>query len=149
MDLNIDTSSIDIKQSTYKSVKTFLKACAKEGLIKLKESKGDVVVTGEFWFLVRKLTLTTSTGVFSAHPEVTSRRPHRTIQSVEAKREKAEERERKEKEEEDKKKSEIQVCELWKPFGPTLGWFISAEKECVLYRLHISGRWWFTADPNF
>lgn len=43
---NLDVNSIDIKQSTHKSVKVFLKACAKEGLIKLKETKGDVVVTG-------------------------------------------------------------------------------------------------------
>lgn len=41
-----DISSIDVKHSTHKSVKVFLKACAKEGLIKLKETKGDVVITG-------------------------------------------------------------------------------------------------------
>lgn len=36
-----------MKHSTYKSVKAFLKACAKEGLIKLKDAKGgDVVVAG-------------------------------------------------------------------------------------------------------
>lgn len=42
----VDASALDIKHSTHKSVKVFLKACAKEGLIKLKESKGDVMVTG-------------------------------------------------------------------------------------------------------
>ena len=36
-----------MKHSTFKNVKAFLKASAKEGLIKLKESKSDVVVTGE------------------------------------------------------------------------------------------------------
>ena len=45
------------------------------------------------------------------------------------KKEKAEQRERKEKEEEDKKKGEIQVSELWKPHGPTLGLFVAAQKE--------------------
>ncbi len=39
---------MDIKQSTYKNVKTFLKACAKEGLLKLKETKGDIQVTGGY-----------------------------------------------------------------------------------------------------
>lgn len=45
-DWYVDVGAIDIKQSTHKSVKVFLKACAKEGLMKLKETKGDVVVTG-------------------------------------------------------------------------------------------------------
>lgn len=42
----VDVGAIDIKLSTHKSVKVFLKVCAKEGLIKLKESKGDVMITG-------------------------------------------------------------------------------------------------------
>ena len=41
-----ESFAIDIKHSTHKSVKAFLKASAKEGLIKLKDVKGDVVVTG-------------------------------------------------------------------------------------------------------
>lgn len=45
-DPDSDVGAIDIKQSTHKSVKVFLKACAKEGLLKLKETKGDVVITG-------------------------------------------------------------------------------------------------------
>lgn len=49
-DWYVDVGAIDIKQSTHKSVKVFLKACAKEGLVKLKETKGDVVVTGAFAF---------------------------------------------------------------------------------------------------
>ncbi|PSS30878.1 hypothetical protein PHLCEN_2v2605 [Hermanssonia centrifuga] len=108
----VDSSAIDIKQSSHKSVKSFLKACAKEGLIKLKETKGDVVVTG----------------IFPTHPAVNTHRPHRTVGSVEAKREKAEVRERKEKEAEEKKRGEIRALELWKPYGPTIGWFIAAEK---------------------
>lgn len=39
---------VDIKHSGYKSLTAFLKANAKEGLIKLKESKGEVVVTGAY-----------------------------------------------------------------------------------------------------
>nr|VWO97767.1 Mixed-linked glucanase [Ganoderma boninense] len=42
-----DVNLIDVKHSTHKNVKSFLKACAKEGLVKLKETKGDVVVTGK------------------------------------------------------------------------------------------------------
>ncbi|KAI0340373.1 eukaryotic translation initiation factor SUI1 family protein [Trametopsis cervina] len=109
----VDSSAIDIKQSSYKSVKAFLKACAKEGLLKLKENKGDVVVTG----------------IFPAHPAVVGHRPHRTVHSIEQKKEKAEEREKREREEEEKKKSEITVTELWKPFGPTIAWFVAAEKD--------------------
>ncbi|CAL1697893.1 unnamed protein product [Somion occarium] len=108
-----DSNQIDIKHSTHKTVKTFLKAMAKEGLLKLKESKGDVLVTA----------------VYPAHPAVGSHRPHRTVQSVGAQREKAEERERKEKEAEEKKKGEIQVIELWKPHGSTVAWFVAAGKD--------------------
>lgn len=43
----VEAAGADVKQSTFKSVKAFLKAAAKEGLIKLKDAKGgDVVVTG-------------------------------------------------------------------------------------------------------
>ena len=37
---------VDIKHSGFKSLAVFLKASAKEGLIKTKESKGGMVVTG-------------------------------------------------------------------------------------------------------
>ncbi|KAI9068830.1 eukaryotic translation initiation factor SUI1 family protein [Trametes sanguinea] len=108
-----DASSIDVKHSTFKNVKTFLKASAKEGLIKLKESKSDVTVTA----------------VFPQHPEVLARRPHRTIGDIESKVKKAEDREQKEREAEEKRKGEIQVSELWKPFGTTVPFFVAAEKD--------------------
>ena len=60
-------------------------------------------------------------------------KPYRTLGSVELKKEKAEQRERLEKEAEEKKKGEIHVIELLKPFGNTIAWFVSAEKECVLH----------------
>jgi len=110
----IDCTVVDVKHSTFKSVKAFLKAAAKEGLIKLKETRGDVVVTA----------------VYPKNPAVTSHRPHRTIQSVETKREKAEDRGRKEKEAEEKRKNEIQITELWKPMsGTTVPFFVSAEND--------------------
>ena len=57
----VDANAMDIKRSTYKTVKVFLKACAKDGLVKLKETKGDVVVTGtsKIYPLSRSLTKST------------------------------------------------------------------------------------------
>ncbi|KAH9887063.1 eukaryotic translation initiation factor SUI1 family protein [Cubamyces lactineus] len=108
-----DPSAIDVKHSTFKNVKAFLKASAKEGLIKLKESKSDVMVTA----------------VYPKHPDVISRQSHRTIGDIEAKAKKAEDREQKEREAEEKRKGEIQVSELWKPFDTTVPLFVAASKD--------------------
>ncbi|OBZ74898.1 Translation machinery-associated protein 64 [Grifola frondosa] len=62
-------------------------------------------------------------------PAVVEHRPHRTVKDVEKRNQKAQDRERKDKEEEEKRKGEIQVAELWKPFGSTVGWFVAAEKD--------------------
>jgi len=103
-----------VKHSTHKSVKTFLKACSKEGLIKLKEAKGgDVVVSA----------------VFPKHPSVAGHRPYRTLKDMDTRRQKAEDRERNQKEDEERRKGEIHVTELYKPFGSTLGWFVAAEQD--------------------
>lgn len=67
--------------------------------------------------------------MYPTHPAVAAHRPHKTVHSVEEKKEKAQARERKEREAEEKKKGEIHVAELWKPHGPTVGWFVAAEKE--------------------
>ncbi|KZT69432.1 hypothetical protein DAEQUDRAFT_726734 [Daedalea quercina L-15889] len=110
----LDPSMIDAKHSTHKTVKAFLKACAKDGLIKLKDAKGgDVVVTA----------------VFPKHPEVSEHRQHRTVKDLELRQQKVEDRERKEREAEEKRKGEIQVTEFWKPLGTTLNFFIASEKE--------------------
>lgn len=69
--------------------------------------------------------------MYPTHPSVLAYKPHKTVQAVEAKKDKAEERERKEKEAEEKKKSEVHVQELWKPHGQTLGLFVAAEQEYV------------------
>ena len=108
-----DAGAIDVKHSTFKNVKSFLKASAKEGLLKLKETKGDVVVTA----------------VHPQHPAVAGKRPHRTIGDLEAKAKKEEDREQKEKEAQEKRRGEIHVAELWKPFGTTVPLFVAAEKE--------------------
>lgn len=75
--------------------------------------------------------------IYPTHPAVRSHTSHKTLQSVDAKREKAEERERKVKEAEEKKRGEIQVVELWKPFGTTIPWFVAAEKEYASPTQHI------------
>jgi len=40
------STPVDIKHSVFKSLTPFLKSSAKEGLIKIKETKGGVVVSG-------------------------------------------------------------------------------------------------------
>lgn len=122
---------IDVKHSTHKSVKAFFKACAKDGLIKLKDAKGgDVVVTGKTPSSVRGgMRLRVCVAVFPKHLDVADHRQHRTVKDVELKQQKAEDRERKEKEAEEKRKSEMQIAELWKPFGITLNFFVAADKE--------------------
>ncbi|KAI0752119.1 eukaryotic translation initiation factor SUI1 family protein [Fomes fomentarius] len=108
-----DASAVDVKHSTYKNAKTFLKACAKEGLLKLKETKGDIQVTA----------------VYPQHPAVGERRPYRTIGDLEAKAKKAEDRQQQGREAEDKRKGEIQVSELWTPHATTVPLFVAAEKD--------------------
>ncbi|KAI0651354.1 eukaryotic translation initiation factor SUI1 family protein [Trametes meyenii] len=108
-----DASSIDAKHSTFKNVKTFLKTSAKDGLIKLKETKSDVMVAA----------------VFPKHPDVQTHKPHRTIGDIDAKAKKAEDREQKEREAEEKRKGKIHVAELWKPFGTTVPFFVAAERD--------------------
>ena len=47
-EVSITSTPVDIKHSGYKSLTAFLKASAKDGLIKVKETKGEVVVTGVY-----------------------------------------------------------------------------------------------------
>lgn len=115
-------------------MKTFLKASAKEGLIKLKEVKGDVVVTGTSIcssILSDYLAVPMRAAVYPSHPSVASHRQYRSIQNLDAKKEKTEERDRKEKEAEEKRKGELRIVELWKPHQRSLPWFVSAQKEYV------------------
>ncbi|KAH9915323.1 uncharacterized protein B0H18DRAFT_886092 [Fomitopsis serialis] len=124
----LDMGSIDAKHSTYKSVKAFLKACAKDGLIKLKDAKGgDVVVTGKA--AVRQISCDPIQKADDPHSDVNDHRQHRTVKEVELRQQKAEDRERREREAEEKRRGEIQVTEFWKPFGTTLNFFVAADKE--------------------
>lgn len=109
-----------------------MKFCAKDGLIKLKDSKGgDVVVTGELGPVVWRLCARAQkrAAVFPKHPHVAEHRQHLTVKEVELRQQRAEDRERREKETEEKRKSEIHITEFWKPFGSTLNFFIAADKE--------------------
>ena len=49
---NATSTPVDIKHSGFKSLTAFLKASAKEGLIKIKENKGGMIVTGMSQFRV-------------------------------------------------------------------------------------------------
>ncbi|KAL1937903.1 hypothetical protein VTO73DRAFT_12653 [Trametes versicolor] len=108
-----DSSAIDVKQSTFKNVKTFLKNSAKDGLIKIKETKSDVMVTA----------------VFPKHPDAAGHHSHRTVGDMEARAKKAETREKEEREAEEKRKGEFQVAELWQPSGTTVPFFVAAGKD--------------------
>lgn len=47
-EVSATSTPVDIKHSGHKSLTAFLKASAKEGLIKIKEIKGEVAVTGVY-----------------------------------------------------------------------------------------------------
>ncbi|KAH9937863.1 eukaryotic translation initiation factor SUI1 family protein [Epithele typhae] len=110
-----DASTINIKQSTYKTVKSFFKAAAKEGFIKIKESKGDVVITAK-----------TALGVCSDHSVVLRRRSFVTLNEAEvgSKPEKASSSSKK-----PKVGSGVECTEFWEPLRLTTPIFASAENE--------------------
>jgi len=64
---NATSTPVDIKHSGFKSLTVFLRASAKEGLIKIKENKGRMVVTG----------------VDGSHPSVQAHAHHVAIKDVE------------------------------------------------------------------
>ena len=47
-DVSTTSTPVDIRHSGYKTLTPFLKACSKEGLFKLKESKGEFVVISAY-----------------------------------------------------------------------------------------------------
>ncbi|KAH8114910.1 hypothetical protein DFH11DRAFT_1590309 [Phellopilus nigrolimitatus] len=111
---------IDIKHSSHKNLTAFLKSAEKEGLLRLKESKGkgggDVHVLS----------------VSAAHPDAAAHRVYRTLGEAEAKREKREEREAAEA----SKPHEMAVIELWKPHQQSIRLFEEGEKDSTaLYAL--------------
>ncbi|EIN05784.1 hypothetical protein PUNSTDRAFT_91371 [Punctularia strigosozonata HHB-11173 SS5] len=103
-------TSVDIKHSAFKSLSAFLKACEKDGMLSLKQVKGDYVITG----------------VKADHPDVAGHHAYRTLKMEEEKKEK---REAREKEEGAKKGKEMVVVELWKPHQATIRLFEEAGKD--------------------
>ncbi|EIW76663.1 hypothetical protein CONPUDRAFT_157843 [Coniophora puteana RWD-64-598 SS2] len=94
---------IDIKHSSYKSLTTFLKATEKDGLVKLKDLKGDILILS----------------INAGHVDVKSHAKYTTIRDVEAKKERQEQRERAEQD----RAHELVVNELWRPHLQTLSFF--------------------------
>ena len=108
---------MDIKHSGSKTLTLFLKARAKEGLIKVKESKGGMVITGMNWPSVSIMMPHGhfTTGVDESHPSV---RAHvREATAKDAKVRKEEPVQPREIEEDEAQRRERQVTRLRKP-GP-------------------------------
>ncbi|KIJ34908.1 hypothetical protein M422DRAFT_34849 [Sphaerobolus stellatus SS14] len=94
---------IDIKHSTFKNLTAFLKSVEKDGLLKLKDFKGDLNILG----------------VNPTHKEVKSHKTYRTVGDKEKQEEKKSTREKAEK----GKVKDIVVRELWKPHAQSVRFF--------------------------
>ncbi|KAH7908853.1 hypothetical protein BJ138DRAFT_1115485 [Hygrophoropsis aurantiaca] len=97
------STPVDIKHSSHKSLTAFLKSAEKDGLLKLKDMKFDVLVLG----------------VIPKHKDVEAHRVYTSLRDVELKNEKRENRE----EEERTKVKELVVRELWKPHQQSMKFF--------------------------
>ncbi|EJD04970.1 uncharacterized protein FOMMEDRAFT_120229 [Fomitiporia mediterranea MF3/22] len=118
---------IDIKHSTHKNLTSFLRTCEKEGLLKLKESRGGRPGKGgTAGDPVQILSININ------HVDVQAHRVYRSIREVEARRERREEREA----QEAKKPKEMIVTELWKPHLGSVRVFESVGQDTkALYTL--------------
>ena len=108
------STPVDVKHSAHKSLSAFLRVCEKEGLLKLKETKQDLVVVA----------------VFPDHPAVLAHTRHESLRDVEARRERNEARE----EAERTRVREMLVTELWKPHLHTLPFFAQTGNRSVALR---------------
>jgi translation initiation factor 2D len=104
---------VDIKHSTHKSLTAFLKLCEKDGLIKLKDMKSELVITA----------------VFPDHADVASHQSYTTLKDAEAKREEREEAEK-------NRIRGLVIVEKWKPHQQTIPFFQQAGRECVFSYEH-------------
>ena len=122
---------VDIKHSGFKSLTVFLKACAKEGLIKIKETKGGMVVTGTNRLRAVEGYFNESfvIGVDESHSGVRAHVRHVTVQDVEAHKGKQEEVQTQEEERFQEKCREQQVTLLRKPSSVSAPFFQRAGKE--------------------
>ncbi|KAG0700484.1 hypothetical protein DFH29DRAFT_931661 [Suillus ampliporus] len=100
------STPIDIKHSSHKSLAYFLKSAEKQGLLKLKEIKSELMVFS----------------VAAAHADVVAHRPYLSLKNVSLRNEKRGQRE----EEERTRVRELEVTELWKPHLQSLKFFAGA-----------------------
>lgn len=117
---------VDIKHSTFKSLTAFLKHYEKQGVLRLKDLRGDVHITG----------------VNANHETVRSQPIHRTIGELESERRKQKERDEKREQQQVARGKQTVVIELWKPHQSSLKLFQEAKLEYVwpffdYYRSHI------------
>lgn len=126
------TTPIDIKNSSHKSLTSFLKSAEKEGLLKLKDQKSTTK---------SKATELVITGVLPKHVDVLAHQEYTTLKDVEDKKATREERE----ESERKKVKEIGVRECWKPWQATVGFFERAGGRWVDSYVHLQ----YFCQPNF
>lgn len=102
---------VDIKHSSHKNLTSFLKSLEKDGLLKLKDFKGDLNILS----------------VQSTHPEVLQCKSYRTISD----KEKAEEKQKQAAAEKLKQESvkKMLVRELWVPSSSTVRFFERSGKK--------------------
>ncbi|GJJ09213.1 hypothetical protein Clacol_003435 [Clathrus columnatus] len=111
--LKYDTP-VDIKHSSHKNLTSFLKTLEKDGLIKLKDFKGDLNVLS----------------VQASHSEVRQHEPYRTI----GEKEKAEEKRATEEKIKQEKVKETLVRELWRPSASNVELFkLTGKSTTELY----------------
>ncbi|KAG1744397.1 hypothetical protein EDB19DRAFT_1695106 [Suillus lakei] len=100
------STPIDIKHSSHKSLAYFLKSAEKQGLLKLKEIKSELMVFS----------------VATSHANVVAHRPYLSLKDVSLRNEKRGQRE----DEERTRVKELEVTELWKPHLQSLKFFADA-----------------------
>jgi len=122
---------VDIKHSEFKSLTAFLKACAKEGLIKIKETKGGMVVisTNQLRVVERRFNGNFYIGVDKSHPDVQAHVHHVTIKDVEEHKGKQGEAQAQEMENFQEERREQQVTLLRKHSPVTAAFFRSIGEE--------------------
>jgi translation initiation factor 2D len=103
------STPIDIKHSSHKSLASFLKSAEKQGFLKLKDTKSDMMVMS----------------VASSHADVVAHRPYLSLKDVSLRNEKRGQRE----EEERTRVKDLEIRELWKPHLQSLKFFSDAGFE--------------------
>ncbi|KAL0571249.1 hypothetical protein V5O48_010719 [Marasmius crinis-equi] len=113
-EIDIDPHTITIKSSTHKSLTSFLKSADKAGLISTKAPSKSSNTTD---LLI--------TSVNTKHPDVQAHKTYVTLGEVEAKKAKREEKEKEREKERERERGELDVRELVKPHGASVGVFES------------------------